>query len=412
MTLVFADPAEWWLEVSPTAQATAWQQSQRCIIPRSQWNTYLNCVCLNAVLSWLQAESTADVEVELPAVPAVWDVMNGTAIRIGTKRCVVLPSEAIDSSELEVPQEWVDIPNWAADYYLAVQVKLAHPSEPSLETQWLRVWGYTTHGDLKTIANYDPVDRTYCLEARSLTTDLNAFWVTLQFCPEAQTRAAIAPLPELTAAQAQNLLQRLGNGAIAFPRLAVPFTLWGALLEQESWHQELYQRRTQQRTQRDQPASVISSIRGIVHLSQWLQRQVEAGWLAIEALYEGYEGATPELSFRSNLDARESEITQGKLIELSSQSGSQTVMLRVGLTPEVAEQIRIVVQLHPSRSNVVLPANLTLSLLSDTGAILQSVQTSEQDNYIQLRRFRCSIGTTFSLQILWEDSSVVEDFIV
>jgi hypothetical protein len=87
-------------------------------------------------------------------------------------------------------------------------------------------------------------------------------------------------------------------------------------------------------------------------------------------------------------------------------------MLRVGLTPEVAEQIRIVVQLHPSRSNVVLPANLTLSLLSDTGAILQSVQTSEQDNYIQLRRFRCSIGTTFSLQILWEDSSVVEDFIV
>jgi len=87
-------------------------------------------------------------------------------------------------------------------------------------------------------------------------------------------------------------------------------------------------------------------------------------------------------------------------------------MLLVGLETETAEQIRIVVQLHPSRSNVFLPANLTLSLLSDTRTTLQSVQTSEQDNYIQLRRFRCPVGTAFSLQILWEDFSVVEDFIV
>lgn len=406
MNLVFADPAEWWLEISSTAQVTAWQP-QHYATPRSQWNAYINCVCLNAVLSWLQAENS-DIEVALPSVAAAWDVVNGTAIRIGTKRCVVLPSEAIDSSGLEVPQEWVDIPNWAVDYYLAVQVKLAHPSEPSLETEWLRVWGYTTHQELKTIANYDSVDRTYYLEARSLTQDLSAFWLTLQFCPEAQTKTAIAPLPALTATQAENLLQRLSNGAIAFPRLAIPFTLWGALLEQESWHQELYQRRIQHQIQLDQPSS-MQTMRGIVHLSQWLQRQVESSWRAIEALYEG---ATPELSFRSTLDTRESEITQGKLIELVSQSGAQTVMLRVGLEPEITEQIRIVVQLHPGRSNVFLPTNLTLSLLSDTGAILQSVQTYEQDNYIQLRRFRCLIGTNFSLQILWENSSVVEDFIV
>jgi Protein of unknown function (DUF1822) len=403
MTLAFADPAEWWLEISPTVQATAWQQSQRSATPRSQWNAYLNRVCLNAVLSWLQTES-AEVEVESSAaLEAGWDVVNGTVIKIGTKRCVVLPSEAIDRSGLEVPQEWVDIPSWAADYYLAVQVTLAHPANPSLETQWLRVWGYTTHQDLKTIAEYDPVDRTYNLEARSLTLDLNAFWVTLQFCPAAQTQAAIAPLPELTMAQAQNLLQRLGNRAIAFPRLAVPFTLWGALLEHKSWHQELYQRRIQS----DQPALV----RGIAHLSQWLRRQVEASWQALEVLAEGNEGAA--LSFRSTSEARESDITQGKLIELSGgESGSQTVVLRLGLNAETVEQIKIVVQLHPSRSNVFLPVNLTLSLLSDTGVILQSVTTSEQDNYIQLRRFRCPVGTAFSLQVLWEGSSVVEDFIV
>jgi len=37
-----------------------------------------------------------------------------------------------DLTKRMVPQEWVDIPEWAADYYLAVQV--------NPDSGWLRIW--------------------------------------------------------------------------------------------------------------------------------------------------------------------------------------------------------------------------------------------------------------------------------
>lgn len=70
---------------------------------------------------------------------SIWEVVNGTAIGIGETRIVLIP-EAMDTDEYEVQAEWVDIPSWAADYYLAVQV--------NSEDCWLRIWGYTTHKKL------------------------------------------------------------------------------------------------------------------------------------------------------------------------------------------------------------------------------------------------------------------------
>ena len=368
MIFAFADPTEWWLEVSPAVQEAAWQQSQPYATPSSRWNAYLNYICLNVILPWLQAEYAADAVAWSNApMPAIGDVVNGTAIALGTKRLVFLPSEAIDGSELEVPQEWVDT-DWASDYYLAVQVKLSQLPEASpeyllehLQSQWLRVWGYTTHQDLKTIANYDPNDRTYCLAAQELTQDLNAFGVTLQFCPDAQTQAAVAPLSPLMTSMPQQL------------------------------------------------GSVAGLTTILVRLSQWFQQRAEAGWQTLEALADGSGGLV--LSFRSALSARGEDVTRGKLIELTTQPDPQTVVLLMVLEPEVDGRVRIGVQLHPA-DGTLLPANLTLSLLSESGENLQSVESTEQDNYIQLRRFQCPLGTQFSLQIHLDDADVTEDFIV
>ncbi|MBD2352962.1 DUF1822 family protein [Anabaena variabilis FACHB-171] len=54
---------------------------------------------------------------------------------------------------------------------------------------------------------------------------------------------SVAPLPTLPLAQAENLLERLGNSEVVFPRLAIPFELWGALLTHGGWRQGLYERR-------------------------------------------------------------------------------------------------------------------------------------------------------------------------
>jgi hypothetical protein len=46
-------------------------------------------------------------------------------------------------------------------------------------------------------------------------------------------------LPELATAQADNLIERLGNPSQLLPRLAVPFTTWGALLQNLHWCRRL-----------------------------------------------------------------------------------------------------------------------------------------------------------------------------
>lgn len=227
----FADPTQLWLEFSTTQ--TQWQP--QFSTPSSCWNAYLNRICLDAVLPWLREYAPQTlVWPNSTALPSFWELVNGTAIVMGTTRLVLIPSETIDLS-LRVPQEWVDIPGWAADYYLAVQV---NPDQG-----WLRIWGYTTHQQLKTSGSYDPGDRTYCLEEDGLIQDLNVLWVARQLCPEEPTRGAIAPLPALPLVPAKNLLQRLGNSAISAPRLAVPFELWGALLQHGGWRQRLSEQR-------------------------------------------------------------------------------------------------------------------------------------------------------------------------
>jgi hypothetical protein len=235
-TLIF-EPTQVWLELAREELTRAWQQSQSFVWPNCRWNAYLNQLTLSAVLPWVQEEyaPAAKPWPSRAALLSFWQAVTGTAIELDNARLVFVPTDTIDLSELRVPQEWVDIPSWAGDYYIAAQV---NPDEGGV-----LLWGYTTHEHLKTAGIYDSRDRTYCLPSDELILDLNVLWVARQLCPQETTRAALAPLPILPQKQAENLLVRLGNPDIAEPRLAVPFELWGALLEHGGTRQQLYERR-------------------------------------------------------------------------------------------------------------------------------------------------------------------------
>lgn len=101
----------------------------------------------------------------------------------------------------------------------------------------VRVWGYTTHLQLKQQGNYNQRNRTYSLDAQQLTRDINLLWVTRQFCPDAPTQSEIQPLPVLSREQANELLKKLTQKYLFFPGRTVPFSLWGALLEQDEYRQ-------------------------------------------------------------------------------------------------------------------------------------------------------------------------------
>ena len=274
-TLTLTDSTHLWLEIPEAEQTKIWGQSQAFSTANRRWIAYLNRLSLNTFLPWLREEHAPNATAfpTIAANPSIWEVVNGTGISLGTTRIVLIPTEAADLSELRVPQEWVDIPSWTADYYLAVQV--------NLEEGCIRIWGYTTHALLKNMGTYDAGDRAYCLDGEDLISNLNILWMARQICPEEVTRIETAPLPALSLTQTENLLQRLGNPALILPRMAVPFETWGALLEHGGWRQRLYEKRQGQQQQ----WSIL----------QWMQTGVsdfaqKFGWGSVE-LQSSFEGA-------------------------------------------------------------------------------------------------------------------------
>lgn len=227
------NPTQLVIELNQNTIDRAWQQSQNAGDSTSRWQKYLNQVSLDAFLPWLREseDSTAKLGFDKTTQDSIWSVVNGTAIDIDGAKLVLVPSEAEDLSELRVPQEWIDIPELAANYYLAVQV--------SVDNAYLRVWGYATHQQLKNNGDFSQSDRTYSLSDEKLITDIDVLWVARELCPDEVTQAAIAPIDTLANTQAENLIQRLGSQSQVMPRLAVPFATWAGLIQNPSWCRRL-----------------------------------------------------------------------------------------------------------------------------------------------------------------------------
>lgn len=394
MTFSYARPTQLWLEIPPTLSAESWEQRQHFSLSSSSWRAYLNHICCQVFLAWIREEYAPDAAMWLKtsALPSVWEVVNGTVVVLGTKRLVLLPTEIIDEDEFRVPQEWVDIPSWVGDYYLAVQV--------NLHEQWLKIWGYTTHRQLKNQGRYDPRDRSYWLDGDEVIRDMKVLWVAQQLCPEEMTREVVAPLPILPMTQAENLLQRLSNPSVIYPRLAVPFSLWGVLLENENWRSRLYHQRLGEVT----PTQVL------VNLSRWLEHVFEAGWQSLAAISLSSTDLAYSFSrVRGANGFGDSQVQGCKLIDLAT---GESVTLLVGLTTEADGRISVRIQLHPHPGNRYLPANIKLILRSSSGEILQSVEAGSEDNYIQIPRFKCSSEFRFSVQVALNEFEITEDFVI
>ena len=213
---------------------------------------------------------------------------NGTSLEIGDRRIVAIPSEAIGYQEFTVPQEWIDIPKFVADYYLAVQVI---PDELSIY-----IWGVTTHSELKTKGEYESFDRNYILDRCELIEDVDSFLVSLEICP--QQRAEIQPLPKISQREVDRAIQTLSEPCPYLPRIELNFSLWGAILENDESRQRLYQRRHQlvKQLSRSKPfaevkekvsklwQSITTTEDRSIHLLGWLDEIVEPGWLSPQEL--------------------------------------------------------------------------------------------------------------------------------
>lgn len=428
-------PEHLWFELSAAAQTAAWDGTQAYSNPTARWNAYLNLLCLQPFIHYLQDHPKLQ---PLPLTvccndaatspqswgSSIWEFVNGTALTLGQTRLALFPQEIGMDDELCVPQEWVDIDAWAVDYYLAFQV--------NLEEHWGRVWGYTTHRKLKQTADYDAMDRTYTLARDELIADLDVLWLARERCvPE---RLPLPARSSLNPAQTENLLVRLGQPSPGSPRRDLPFDQWGALLADDRTRQELYQRRLGE----FQP--VLLPLRRWLNVSDMslMERLRTAGWqrdrdvFGTAAAFRFAETANREAGNREagNQEAgnRGASIRWVKPIELELESPDRALALILTLDDEgtgipeetvetTEETIWILPQvcfLPPVDPDAYLPFGLKLQVIDEeSGAIFKEVQVEGYSNLINLDApFKGAPGDPFSIAIAIGDRSYTERFTI
>lgn len=325
-----------YLEIDPALPAQVWQQSQFLATPASRWSAYLNQLTLQTLLPWLTEEVGTWVQPMLKQalLPTVWEWVSGTAVNVDDWRLVLLPVEAMDADEFRVPQEWVDMPEWLGDYYLQVQV---NPDEG-----WVKVAGMATHQMLKEQGVYDWRDRTYALPASDLISDVNVMAVSQALCPAAAKRSAVAPVPALSLAQANQLMSRLSDPSLLNPRLAVDFSSWSALMAHGGWRRQMAQQRW------GRPAASVS---------QWLQSGLtqfaqQLGW--------------QEVSFRPEVaGARGEAIAPQAGLARPVEIVDESYVLQISPITDQANQMTNSWRFELHNLNGVVAPGITLRLLTE-----------------------------------------------
>lgn len=400
-------------------QCESWTRCQALPNPGHRWNVHLNQLTLATLLPWMeQANPEANQPPSIWPNPQdasrLWEWLSGTLIETTTARLLLMPTDTIETSELRVPQEWVDIPTWLADYYVLVQL--------NPDAGLLQIRGYVSHRQLKQ-GTYSADDRTYSVDESVLVQDLDLLWVMAQLECASERRASVAAIPGLSAPQAEALIQQWGQKRSPHTepalqqRLRLPFEQWAALLSQHQWRERLHQdlhpasATTQNKHTSPIPTTPLPVGMRPVQLSQWFKGSFETAWLALEQLL----GPSAKLNPRQ---LKASSVSRGKVIYL--ETIENPLVLCTTVTTESDGRVGIRIQLRPpmAASQILedspnapqLAEGLQLALLSPSNDSLQVVTARAEDDYIQLSRFKVVPGQTFSIEVSLAGYATQEQF--
>jgi hypothetical protein len=147
-----------------------------------------------------------------------------------------------------------------------------------------------------------------------------------------------------------------------------------------------------------------------VQLSQWWQNLFTAGWQSLESLLDisAVNQTLGQVAFRRG----NNNLRRAKLFDLETGSTSVEIVLVVHLTQKDSGNFGIELQVFPTQREMSLPHPLALRILDDTGSVFFEAITNEGDRVLQSRQFSGQAGERFSVQLAFEENSVLEAFIV
>ena len=392
------EPESIWLEIAPTEIDRNPPDFRLYSNQTGLSNAKLNQLCLDKFQAWLtEREIPFNPGFTAAAATTIWDVVTGSALEIGKTRLILIPTETTDRDELNVPQEWVDLPNWLGDYYLNVRV--------DIESGLMNIWGFASHQTLKERGEYNSRDRSYSLDGDLLVSNLDLLWIAEDL--ELNERRSISQLPQISLESALELIQQTSIPSPYSPRLELDFTSWGAILNNPNLRDRLYQTRLQRAAIAQAPAPSF-------RLFDWVRDEFT------NAIAEGWQSLQESSYLGAGVLRSPNTIDRAKLIDLQLDLQRETVVLLIGIIPEgndsaeptPSERVRVLVRVHPGVGSTRLPLQLQLSYVDEHGAILRTVTARSNDLLIQLPPFICSIGMEFNLQLQLNNDRVIERFTI
>lgn len=380
------------LPLAETELDQAWGNSQKFSSKSLRWKAYLNRLCLNNFLQWLQNEEEINASAwpDVDSLAQFWEVVDGTPLQIGDRRLVIIVSDAVDTEELRVPQEWVDSPALAADYFVAAQV--------DLEAELIRIWGYTTHVKLKEQGQFSQSDRSYVLPSHALYPDVTILGIARKFCPAEVTQADITDISALSLDRAETLVEQLGTPTCITPRLLVPFSEWSALLSHSNLRRMLYERRVPVQPE------IIPVMLG---LSQWFENLFSSEWQPLELVVAtpGSRSTPKENSeFPVQQPARTPTIARARPFDFGL---DQAVALVLYLTLFNETDFKVVLEVLPLVGSTTLPEGLRLTLLDDSGNTIEEAEAEQL-----AIEFIADVGTQFSVCLNLQDRTICETLVI
>ena len=152
----------------------------------------------------------------------------------------------------------------------------------------------------------------------------------------------------------------------------------------------------------------------VVNLSQWLQNVFDSSWQTVESLLN----PALALGFRKANDSNTNDseypdphVRRAKLIDLGMQLAGNSIALVVELRPESERKTSILLQVHPTGSQIFLPPLLQMIVLDETEAVFLEAKARRADNYIQLQ-FSGTTGERFSVKLALGEVSITENFAI
>jgi Protein of unknown function (DUF1822) len=410
-----------------------------------------NNTCQTAVTNYLQKSLGLDACTAYPSSIKTIQInllVDGFVLSIAGIRVVFIISEDLDDSSFELPQEWIDLSNWVADYYVPIQV---NPDD-----QYLHLWGFITYSQVKEAGEFDRVFRTYTINSQDLNDDLDDLWLRcgLQASGEiVANQTKPLPTPYLSSQAAQEIINLfLQHKSVFSPRLEYSFEQWGGILNQPEWLEKYL-------------ASINSTApaenKVLTKLSAWLDRNTMAIYQEWKSIDEFFAAPQLQVGMRSSnkvqkvkelMIAPQSNFTQHgtaqniqeliatikntasqqdrwdaieclwridpkhpflpiyKLLDLGLFFQGKHLSLLVSVISTSANQLGILIRLSPNQENAKLPTGIQLSRLDEAGDISRQVITQDSEYQCLQLIFDADLGDLFSICVTLQDNKLIKHF--